>query len=225
MANQFDINIVPFCETSHATGRGFLFSFGAYGTTNLVVLAVHLEDALEEALEWLDDNAPGHLSTIGPAEYEEAAKELGLNWRDAAHDAMSEADMARVTELAEAGMTMVSHTTLKHGNCIPSWEWHARELLDDELAVIEARNRHYVCGSGQPGCLYDYGPNFHETEEDAIEDLCGLFGYSISEDELTEMRANLKKDGIHYFSDAAEAGAAYAEVSEQPGPMPTDEDS
>ena len=58
MSNEFDINIVPFCETSMSTGKGFLFSFGAYGTTNLVVLAAHLEDALEGALEWVGDNVP-----------------------------------------------------------------------------------------------------------------------------------------------------------------------
>lgn len=140
MANEFDIRTVPFCETSASEHDvGFLFSFGAYGDTHVVVLAAHLEDALESALEWLDDNAPGLLHTIGPDEYEAAAKELGLDWSDARHDEMSEADQARVTEIAEADMTMVTHTTLEHGNGIPSWEWHVRELTADELKIVKAR--------------------------------------------------------------------------------------
>lgn len=137
MANEFDIRTVPFCETSASEHDvGFLFSFGAYGDTHVVVLAAHLEDALESALEWLDDNAPGLLHTIGPAQYEEAAKELGIPWN---RGIVNSADMDRICEIAEADMTMVTHTTLEHGNCIPSWEWHVRELMADELKIVKAR--------------------------------------------------------------------------------------
>lgn len=136
MSNALSLESVPFTSAGGNDEQGFLFSFGAYGSTHLAVLADSVEDALESALEWLDDNAPGLLSTVGPDDYARAAAELGAAWEP---EEMSDSDTARVYELAEADMTMVSHTTLKNGNCIPSWEWTARELDASELAVIAAR--------------------------------------------------------------------------------------
>jgi hypothetical protein len=39
----------------------FVLCFGAYGWTRLAVWAHHLDDALDEAIDWLVDNAPGHI--------------------------------------------------------------------------------------------------------------------------------------------------------------------
>lgn len=114
---------------------GFRFGFGAYGCTVLYVLKEHLEDALEEALEWLDDNAPGVLSTVGPDDYKRAAQELGVTWEP---EEMSDADTYRVVQAAEADMVMVTHTTLKNGNCIPAWEVSYDELDASTLATARS---------------------------------------------------------------------------------------
>jgi len=85
--------------------------------------------------------------------------------------------------------------------------------------------KHYVYGSGFPGCLYDNGPNFSPTLKGAIDSLVWLFAESGSESDLTpaevkRMRRNLRVDGIHYFEDSSKAGAVFCEVSAQSGPCP-----
>lgn len=80
--------------------------------------------------------------------------------------------------------------------------------------------KHYVYGSGMAGCLYDYGPNFSETIEEAIDSFKLIFGECIEADELTEMETNLRENGGHKFRDPLSAGAQYCEVSEGTGPMP-----
>lgn len=101
----------------------FRFYFGAYGETKLDVFADHLEDALEIAFEWLDDNAPGHLVQLGKAEWKEAAEELGL-------DPESDDDeiQDRIREHAETDLTVCGHTQLKNGHAILSFEWGVNEL-------------------------------------------------------------------------------------------------
>jgi hypothetical protein len=121
-------------EAGYGEEAGYLFSFGAYGTTHVAVLGGSLEDGLEACQEWLDDNAPGLLHTVSEEDYADAAKELGLEWPSEDEDIVS-----KVTEQAEADMTMVGHTTLEHGNCIPSWEWHVRDLDAAELATLMHR--------------------------------------------------------------------------------------
>jgi hypothetical protein len=86
------------------------------------------------------------------------------------------------------------------------------------------QEKHYAYGSGMSGCLFDCGPNFCETEEQAIEGALFIFD-NLSDEELSAARENLKNDGIHYFSDALEAGAQYVQVSECNGPMPEDNES
>lgn len=121
-------------EAGYGEETGYLFSFGAYGDTHVAVIGGSLEDGLESCEEWLDDNAPGLLSTIGEEDYAEAVKELGLEW-----PSEDEAIVSKVCQEAETDMTMVGHTTLENGNCIPSWEWHARELDASELATLMRR--------------------------------------------------------------------------------------
>ncbi len=123
-------------EAGHGEETGYLFSFGAYGDTHVAVIGGSMVDGLESCLEWLDDNAPGLLHTITAEDYANAAAELGIAWQP---EEQADADTARVVQHAEADMTMVGHTTLEHGNCIPSWEWHARELDAAELATLMRR--------------------------------------------------------------------------------------
>lgn len=82
---------------------------------------------------------------------------------------------------------------------------------------------HYCYGSGMPGCLYDYGPNFAPRLRDAIEDLVSLFGDSLEPGEEKRMRRNLRVDGGHRFENPVQAGAVYCEVSKERGSCPKDE--
>lgn len=121
-----DNSRVPTANEPYDGERCFRFSFGAYGETRVDVFAVHIEDAFEIAVEWLDDNAPGYLVNLGEAEWEEAAKELGLPWAPA--DELDEDVAERIRAHAETDLTIIGHTTLKHGQYLCSWEWTCDEL-------------------------------------------------------------------------------------------------
>ncbi len=84
---------------------------------------------------------------------------------------------------------------------------------------------HYCYGSGMPGCLYDYGPNFCETLEQATEGLLLMFGDQLEEGESERLRENLAAYGIHYFENPLEAGAVYCDATIHPGECPEDEES
>lgn len=88
--------------------------------------------------------------------------------------------------------------------------------------------KHYIVGAGRVGCLYDYGPNFHETRADAIQDAVwyvdGTDDESISDLEIVLMCEHLKTEGIHYFSAQARlVFGDYVQVSAHNGPCPEDE--
>lgn len=129
---------VDFFEDNRFVREGPLWqlSFGAYGSTHVYVWADGAESAFEEAVEWLDDNAPGMLVMVGEEDYQRAADELGKVWDP------SEPDY-EVIETAEADMTMIGHTTLKHGNAVASWEWQMREIErgSDEWNDVVERSR------------------------------------------------------------------------------------
>lgn len=78
---------------------------------------------------------------------------------------------------------------------------------------------HYVYGSGSRGCLYDNGPCFADTREDAIEGALFIFG-DLPENELAMARVNLHEHSLHEFTDPSEAGAQYVEISEEQGANP-----
>lgn len=114
------------------TGRLWLMWAGAYGDTRGYVWAKGEDSAFETWVEWLDDNAPGMLCE---PDYQAAADELGVPWPlpDEGHD------VDRVLERAEADLTTIGHTTLKHGSAIPSWEWGLDEITDGpDLEAVEA---------------------------------------------------------------------------------------
>lgn len=78
-----------------------------------------------------------------------------------------------------------------------------------------------------PGCLFDNGPHFAETKQDAID--CALYPFhgpgnetDLSEDELAAAKADLDSDGIHYFPAArrGELGASLVQIWEESGPCP-----
>lgn len=84
---------------------------------------------------------------------------------------------------------------------------------------------HYCYGSGMFGCLYDYGPNFCEELEDAIEGIMLVFEDCVSEAEAAGMRTAFRSgDTSWHFENPSEAGAQYAEISVCNGPCPDAED-
>jgi hypothetical protein len=125
---------VPTANEPSDDDRLYRFRFGAYGETVVDVFADTDEAAFEIAVEWLDECAPGHLVTIGDAELREAADELGLAMpvvHDCAggwDDAWSDSRWAKIIEHAERDLTIIGHTTLKHGAYLRSWEWTLTEL-------------------------------------------------------------------------------------------------
>lgn len=118
--------VPPFANEPDDGTSAFEFQFGAYGETKVRVYADHLEDALEVAVEWLDDNAPGHLVKVGSEEIAESAKELGivLEVDDYESEAFQKALAHAEMDLTHAG----GHTTMKHGEYLRSWEWHVNEI-------------------------------------------------------------------------------------------------
>lgn len=89
------------------------------------------------------------------------------------------------------------------------------------------RETHWGYGSGMPGCLFDNGPHFAETQADAIDAVLWCFSETgnesdLSEEELAQARADLTSDGIHYFpaERRAELGASLVQIWEEQGPCP-----
>lgn len=63
-------------DDRHWTRNRFVLCFGAYGETKLVVWADHLHDALDDAIDWMVENAPGLLCDDEVSEaYQEAIEE------------------------------------------------------------------------------------------------------------------------------------------------------
>ncbi len=116
----------------------YQFQFGAYGDTNVYVWADSDEAAFEIAVEWVDDHAPGVLTSLDEGDLKAAAEDEGVEWKDSWPDYDDE-EFQRVIEAAEADLTVIGHTSLKHGQYIPSWEWHFHEVTDqaEREAVAE----------------------------------------------------------------------------------------
>lgn len=90
---------------------------------------------------------------------------------------------------------------------------------------------HWGYGSGMPGCLFDNGPHFCETQEDAIDGVLAPFHGTgnesdLSESELEDARIDLRGGGSHYFpfNRRAELGATVLEVWEADGECPESDD-
>lgn len=123
----------PIANPSDCGKDLFEFRFGAYGCTHLYVWGEHLEEALEEAFEWLDENAPVHLvSNERLTElYKEAAEELGFDPYTTEED-----ECDQITTRAEADLTICSHTTLYNGAALNSSEWYVNEITDTSDVML-----------------------------------------------------------------------------------------
>jgi len=147
--NETLIPIANETERSWQTGL-FLFSFGAYGDTHVLVWAQpdDVDTALETAIEWLDENAPGlgvsHEELQAYAE--DAAREAGyasISSLEAAIDdgSADPAEMDHVLQDAETDLYVVGHTTLKHIAALRSWEWYVSDVDCDSDEYREAHAR------------------------------------------------------------------------------------
>lgn len=92
------------------------------------------------------------------------------------------------------------------------------------------RETHWGYGSGMPGCLFDNGPHFAETQDDAIDGALWPFHGTGNETDLTDAeleqaKADLRSDGIHYFpaERRRELGASLVQVWPEDGPCPEDD--
>lgn len=101
--------------------------------------------------------------------------------------------------------------------------------FDESYDTTEAgeSQTHWGYGSGMPGCLFDNGPHFAETQHDAINAVLCYFSETgnesdLSEAELAQARADLLECGTHYFpaERRGELGASMVQVWEEQGPCP-----
>jgi hypothetical protein len=88
------------------TRQRFILSFGAYGWTALMVWANSLDDALDEAVDWLADNAPGLLCDDAVNEEYQRGIAAGMSEEDA-------------IEAAEVDTTRAGN----NGHYLLSYEW------------------------------------------------------------------------------------------------------
>lgn len=92
----------------------FVLWLGAYGSTMVLVYAKHLEDALDETIDWCVDFMPGLLCDDSVnAEYERLFHEYTDSGLD--EDAARE----KAYEESEVDITRAGN----YSNCIPSYEW------------------------------------------------------------------------------------------------------
>lgn len=106
------------------TRHRFILWFGAYGSTRLMVWANHLEDALDEAIDWLVENAPGHIVDDQVNEAYNAALAEGKSEEEA-------------IEEAEADTTTGGNA----GNHILSYEWGIVAEDPSRADVLEIQRR------------------------------------------------------------------------------------
>ena len=116
----------PMLEANDNKSNLYRMWLGAYGTI-VYVWADDFETAFEEVVEWADDNAPGFLVDVTEADLKEAAEDLKVEWQPHWPD-WDDQKFQKVLDHAEADLTVIGHTSLKHGRYIPSWEWGGDEI-------------------------------------------------------------------------------------------------
>lgn len=201
-------SLTPIANSSdHDWCRNLYLMWAGYGT-KCYVWANSFDDAFETFAEWLDDNAPGCLTSFSEDDYKAAAKELGLTWPA---EPGSEEE-CKVAEATEVDHTVIGHTTLNHGTHIASYEWGGDDVTDEaEFSEVKKRcEPKWAYGNGQPGCLYDHSDGPFDTRDDAASSAADLL-------ELTEEeKAELIADGRLYFDSERrqEVGVATVELFE-----------
>ncbi len=106
------------------TRHRYILAFGAYGRTRLMVWANSLENALDEAIDWIVDNKPG---LLGDEQVHEA-------YSEALAEGKSEEE---AIEEAEVGTTCGCN----EGHYILSWEWTILAEDPTRAQVLELQGR------------------------------------------------------------------------------------
>lgn len=115
----------------------YQFQFGVYKYTKVYVWSNSFESAFEEAIEWVDDNEPEHLYNVNEESLKEAAEELGFIYRKHNDKLFNDEEFEKIREQAEVDLTIIGHTTLKHGQYIANYEWNGHDVTDtDERAMV-----------------------------------------------------------------------------------------
>lgn len=89
------------------TKHRYVLAFGLYGQYKHLVWGNNLQDALDESIDWLADNAPGMLAN-------EAVEDM---YKQNLADGMNE---EKAMEEAEQDITRGGNA----GDCLLSWEWY-----------------------------------------------------------------------------------------------------
>lgn len=136
-----DAHTAPIANAAEVEFQDQLFRmwYGPFGGT-VYIWADSFESAFEELVEWLDENAPGFLVKIEEAELREAADDLNVKWKKSWPD-WDDPLFQRVVEHAESDLTIIGHTTLEHGQYIPSEDWGGDDVTDDdEYDIVQDRS-------------------------------------------------------------------------------------
>lgn len=108
------------------TRHRYVLWFGAYGTIHLLVWANSLEDALDECIDWIADNAPGLLMDEAVNEAFQEARAKGMSEEEAWDESQTD-------------MTCGGNA----GNFIASWEWgiDAEDPTREDILRMQGRTR------------------------------------------------------------------------------------
>ncbi len=102
----------------------FILCFGAYGWTKLMVWADHLEDALDEAVDWIAEHAPGLL----------ADDQVNEEYNRLVAEGVSEED-------AQEAASMDTTCAGNSGHYLLSWEWGIVVENPTRAQVLELMGR------------------------------------------------------------------------------------
>jgi hypothetical protein len=118
-----EVIIVNGHDRNWTSGR-YVLAFGAYGWTVLMVWANSLEDALDEAVDWIAEHEPGLL----------ADEEVADEYRRLVAEGMPEEEAA---EEAAVDTTCAGNA----GHYLHSWEWSIVAENPTRAAVLALMGR------------------------------------------------------------------------------------
>lgn len=131
------------------TRQRFVLAFGAYGDTFVMAYANSLDDALDECVDWIADNAPGLLA-------DESVTEEYKRIHAERVAAGADPDDETVIEECQTEATVDTTCAGNAGNYLHSWEWTIVLENPTKAALIafvqgqRARERQR-CGGSQGG--------------------------------------------------------------------------
>jgi len=117
------INIVNGGDASFTSNR-FVLWFGNVGSTYLMVWADHLDEAFDEAMDWIAENEPGYLCDEQVTESFLEAKAEGRSDDDAFEDSL--------IDVSTGGNS---------GNHVNSWEWGIALDNPSREQILELQGR------------------------------------------------------------------------------------